>query len=352
MKYSLLLVLFFTSPLLAQQSDWQIYGDARVRSEFNDTTTVAGDEADRHRMRHRLRVGAKYTASDDLTFNLRLVTGDNDDPNSVHQDAGDVFNTFPVSLDRLHFTWSMNDDLDVMFGKFANPIFRNPIYGELVWDGDVSPEGIAFVHESGPMTMSFGQYVVTEDTASQDADAWMSVASVDSSHDNFVFGASYSFYGNMNGKGVFSGDNRTNAGSGDTFLSDFGILDAVVAYNMDNLMFSVEMIENMRADDSVGSSGLAFGVSYKMDNGDKFYIQHQAIDQDAIFTGFSQDDTLSQASNYEGQILGYKTKFENGLGMHVWGMAVAPSDLDAATGSVSSGDETEYRFRVDFNLKF
>jgi hypothetical protein len=107
------------------------------------------------------------------------------------------------------------------------------------------------------------------------------------------------------------------------------------------------VIENLRADDSVDASGLASGVLFKAESGDKFYIQHQSVDQDAVFTGFSQDDTLNYASNYEGQVFGYKTKLENGLGMHAWGMAIAPSDAVLA-----GNDETEYRFRVDFSIKF
>ncbi|MDP6963301.1 MAG: putative porin [Planctomycetota bacterium] len=332
-----------SSNVSAQEDDpWSIYGDSRVRAEFNDTE----GGTDRHRMRMRLRAGAKYQASDDLMFNLRLVTGDSDNPNSVHQDAGDVFNTFNVSLDRLHFDWQMSEHVNVLVGKFGNPVHRNPIYGELVWDGDVSPEGIAFLSDYDAFDFSFGQYAVTEDKAGEDS--WMSVASFSTELSDLTIGGSYSFYGDMNGKGVFTDDNESNAaGSGDAYLSDFGIADLVLSYNIDNITVSAEMIENLRAHDSVDASGKAVGFSFKTDSGDKFYVQHQSIDQDAIFTAFSQDDTLNQASNYEGQIFGYKTKFENGLGMHVWGMAVAPIDT-----SLTTIDNTQYRFRVDFNLKF
>ena len=340
-------VIVLSGSANAQQEDpWSIYGDARVRAEFNDTE----GGSDRHRMRMRLRAGAKYQASDSLLFNFRLVTGNSDDPNSVHQDAGDVFNTFNVSLDRLHFDWSMSEHVNMVFGKFGNPIFRNPVYGELVWDGDVSPEGVAFVSEYDDFNFSFGQYAVAENTNDQADDAWMSVASIDTDIGDFTVGGSYSFYGNMNGKGIADGDNRTNAVNpvdGDSFISDFGIADIVLAYNLDNITLSAELIENLRAADSVDSSGIAIGLSMKTEGGDKFYISHQSIDQDAVFTGFSQDDTLGQASNYEGQMLGYKTMLDNGLGMHVWGMAITPLDT-----AIAGFDNTEYRFRVDFNLSF
>jgi hypothetical protein len=339
-------VIVLSGSANAQQEDpWSIYGDARVRAEFNDTE----GGSDRHRMRMRLRAGAKYQASDSLLFNFRLVTGDSDNPNSVHQDAGDVFDTFDVSLDRLHFDWSMSEHVNMVFGKFGNPIFRNPVYGELVWDGDVSPEGVAFVSEYDDFNFSFGQYAVAENTNSQADDAWMSVASIDTDIGDFTVGGSYSFYGNMNGKGIAEagGDNRTNAVDGDSFISDFGIADIVLAYNLDNITLSAELIENLRAADSVDSSGIAIGLSMKTEGGDKFYISHHSIDQDAVFTGFSSDDTLDQASNYEGQILGYKTTLDNGLGMHVWGMAIAPLDTE-----IAGFDNTEYRFRIDFNLSF
>ena len=337
-------VIVLSGSANAQQEDpWSIYGDARVRAEFNDTD----GSTDRHRMRMRLRAGAKYQASDSLLFNFRLVTGDSDNPNSVHQDAGDVFNTFNVSLDRLHFDWSMSEHVNMVFGKFGNPIFRNPVYGELVWDGDVSPEGVAFVSEYDDFNFSFGQYAVAENTNGQADDAWMSVASIDTDIGDFTVGGSYSSYGDMNGKGIADGDNRTNAVDGDSFISNFGIADIVLAYNLDNITLSAELIENLRAADSVDSSGIAIGLSMKTEGGDKFYISHQSIDQDAVFTGFSEDDTLDQASNYEGQILGYKTTLDNGLGMHVWGMAITPLDP-----MIAGFDNTEYRFRIDFNLSF
>lgn len=338
-------VIVLSGSANAQQEDpWSIYGDARVRAEFNNTE----GSSDRHRMRMRLRAGAKYQASDSLLFNFRMVTGDSDNPNSVHQDAGDAFNTFNVSLDRLNFDWSMSEHVNMLAGKIGNPVFRNPVYGEFVWDGDVAPEGIAFVSEYDDFNFSFGQYAVSE--ASKGEDAWMSVTSMDTSMGDFTVGGSYSFYGDMNGKGIVSGENRTNRVAGDSFVSDFGIVDINLAYNVGAITASFEAIENIRADDSVDSSGTAFGLAYKMENDDKFYITTQSIDQDAIFTGFSQDDTLGQASNYSGQILGYKTKLDNGLGMHVWGMAITP--LDTVVDDGNDIDETEYRFRIDFNLKF
>jgi hypothetical protein len=330
-------VIVLSGSANAQQEDpWSIYGDARVRAEFNDTE---GD-TDRHRMRMRLRTGARFQASETLMLNVRLVTGDADKPGSTNQDAGDGFHSFPVSLDRLHFDWAMSEHVNMLAGKFANPIFRNPVYGGLVWDSDVSPEGLSFISEYDDFNFSFGQYAVSESSTSEDA--WMSVASIDSSANDFTFGASYSFYGDMNGKGIVSSDNRNNAlSSADAYL------DAVVSYKLDNFTFAAEMIENLRADDSVDASGLALGVLFKAESGDKFYIQHQSVDQDAVFTGFSQNDTLDYASNYEGQVFGYKTKFENGMDLHAWGMAVAPSDT-----ALAGSDETEYRFRIDFSLNF
>jgi hypothetical protein len=341
-------VIVLSGSANAQQEDpWSIYGDARVRAEFSDSD----GNTDRHRMRMRLRAGAKYQASDSLLFNFRLVTGNSDDPNSVHQDAGDTFNSFGVSLDRLNFDWSMSEHVNMLAGKISNPVFRNPVYGEFVWDGDVAPEGIAFVSEYDDFNFSFGQYAVSEDSKGEDA--WMSVTSIDTSMGDFTVGGSYSFYGDMNGKGIVldddnkATDNRTNSVVGDSFVSDFGIVDINLAYSVGAITASFEAIENIRADDSVDSSGMALGLAYKMENDDKFYITTQSIDQDAIFTGFSQDDTLGQASNHKGQILGYKTKLDNGLGMHVWGMAITPLDTE-----ITNIDETEYRFRIDFNLKF
>ena len=100
---------------------------------------------DRNRARTRLRVGATYKIRDDLVFGTRIVTGNFDDPQSPHHTFGTTFNSLRLSLDRIFLKYSPQraPGFWVTGGKFAHPFYANPVYGELVWDADVQPDGIA-----------------------------------------------------------------------------------------------------------------------------------------------------------------------------------------------------------------
>lgn len=336
---------------------WSIDGDLRFRLEFNDN---AGAE-DRHRQRMRFRLGGKYKFNDRVTVGVRAITGNADDPNSPHVDLGSVFDSMDISLDRLYFAYTPEEvkGLTVVGGKFANPITRNPVYGELVWDADVQPEGLGFVYGCDDgcgildgMRVYGAQIAVLEQSSGEDA--WASLVGFDLSkqtgdNSSLDFGASYSFFGDLTpdgSTGQITGDLSTNALTGTELTSDYGILDVVAAFNVSNFVFSAEMINNMRAADGVGDTGLVLGGAVKTDNG-KFYYSYINIEQDAVLSAVAQDDFLF-STNHDSHVLGWKLPLSEDTGLHIWVMASEPND-PAVTTAV---DDTVYRFRIDWNLNF
>ncbi len=147
---------------------FEFYGDFRWRHESD--FDLEG-QPDRHRERLRFRVGANYRLRDDLVLGARMVTGDPDDPNSSHVTLGSGFDEFEASLDRLFLGWTPEwlDDGFLRAGKSEHPFARNPIYGELVWDADIQPEGFVL----GKLASGFlgvdewqvhaGDYIVQEE---------------------------------------------------------------------------------------------------------------------------------------------------------------------------------------------
>jgi hypothetical protein len=338
-------------------SKWSINGDLRFRLEFNDNS----GQADRHRQRMRFRVGGKYKFSDRVTVGVRATTGNPDDPNSPHVDLGDVFNSMDISLDRLYFEYTPEEvqGLTVVGGKFANPITRNPIYGEVVWDADIQPEGLALIYgcEDGcgifdGMRFYGAQLAVLEQSGGEEA--WGSLIGFDLSKQtgddsSIEFGASYSFFGDLTpdgSTGQITGDLSGNSLTGAELTSDFGIVDVVAAFNVSNLVFSAEVINNVRAADSVGDAGLVLGGAVKTDKG-KFYYSYISVEQDAVLSAFAQDDFLL-ATNHDSHVIGWKLPLTQDTGLHIWVMASEPND-PAVTTAVN---DTVYRFRIDWNLNF
>ena len=336
-----------------EESRWSFYGDARFRLEFNDN---APGVSDRHRQRMRFRLGANFVINDEITVGARATTGNADDPRTSHVDLGDGFNSLDFTLDRFYVQYQPSEvkGLTILGGKFHNPIYRNPVYGELVWDADIQPEGIAAAYGCNDCGIvdSFGfqiaQVAVLEQSASEEA--WATLLAMNFSKSTgedqrLEGGVNYSFFGDLTpgGSAAIAADLRGNALSGSELTSDFGIIDAVLAYHTGDFVVSGEFINNIRAADTVGDTGMAVGAAMKTDAG-KFYYQYSTVEQDAVLTALSQDDMLS-TTNFNNHMLGWKKTLTERTGLHIWVMASEPNEM--LTGSI---DETVYRFRVDFNF--
>jgi len=141
--------------------DWlnrtSLFGDIRFRYEgiFNAKLTNVLDNPDRNRVRIRARLGVGIDATEEVQGRLRLATGDANDPISTNQTLTDDFTRKPVSFDWVYITlspWktlgldqltgSAKPRFSVTFGKYPVPMFV-PAGSELVFDSDLSPEGIA-----------------------------------------------------------------------------------------------------------------------------------------------------------------------------------------------------------------
>lgn len=342
---------FLGSNAAAQEGDgpWKFSGDARFRAEFNDT-----DMNDRHRQRMRFRFGGSYTYDEEFTIGARATTGSRTDAKNPHVDLGGGLTKMELNLDRLYVQYTPEwFGGTIVAGKFGNPVYRNPVYGELVWDADVQPEGIAVVYglgEMGPFEeTSFigGQVSVLEQSAG--GDFWATMLNwhgkMQRDDDSAIdFGVSYYHYGDPTPDGAGALLGVGNAVSGSEFVSDFGILDAVGAYTFGDYVVSAEVIKNTRSGDGVGDSGYAFGGAMNTEYG-KLYAQFQTIETDAVFAAVSQDDFL-YTTNHNSYVFGWKNKLMEKLGLHVWALI---SEMEDDGGA---GDETVYRFRVDFNFKF
>lgn len=347
-----------TSTASAQQEEsrWDFSGDFRLRGEFNDN---APGTVDRHRQRMRFRFGGTFAVSDEVTVGARITTGNADDPNSPHVDLGDVLNSFELSLDRLFVLYTPEElpGLALLGGKFGHPMYRNPVYGELVWDADVQPEGFGMAYGCnegfGPFdsfSIQAATVAVLEQSGSEEAWAnWIGFnVTSNTSGDSRIEGAmSYTFFGDLTPGGslAIAGDLNGNAltAGGTEALSDYGILDAIVAFHSGNFVVSGEFINNIRAHDTVGDTGVAVGAALKTDAG-KFYYQFATIEQDAVLSAIAQDDML-MATNYDNHMLGWKKKLTDRVGLHVWVMASEPNEV--LTGMV---DEMVYRARIDLNI--
>ena len=323
------------STAFAQDNDsaWSFFGDARVRAEFNDLAA----NPDRHRQRLRFRFGGNFNVADNVTIGTRMRT-ESGDQNNPHWDIGNNFDNMDVSLDRMFVDYSPTwTDVRMKMGKFGHGFQANPVYGELVWDGDVQPEGLAVSGSSGDFDWVVGQYALTENGGGTSEDSWMTVGQVNTSKDDLKFAVGYYFYGDPDAAGA-------EAYTG-TDVGNWGILNPIVSWKKDSLTISGEYIENVRAGDGFDATGWALGVSNgsPSDSGGKFYAQYQTVEEGAVFTTFAGDDFPGGRDDWKGLMGGWKRQLSDKIGLNIWALTHEQESINS---------ETDYRFRIDFNIKF
>lgn len=163
---------------LANAGSWtdkvSLSNDFRFRNEYIDVTEDANSAPDsappQVRQRLRARLGLTSTLSDNLKIGLGLASG-SDDPVSTNETFDGGFSTKGFNLDLAYFQWTAMEDLTLIGGK-SKVAFYTPGKSELIWDGDLNPEGLslAYNHKMGDFGagLVLSEYVAEENSGSDD----------------------------------------------------------------------------------------------------------------------------------------------------------------------------------------
>lgn len=94
---------------------------------------------DRSRARVRARLATKVKVNDWLNAEMRIVTGNLNDPVSPNQTQETRSAKYTIGLDRAYLNADVTPWLNVIGGRFPNPFFST----DLVWDGSLHFDGVA-----------------------------------------------------------------------------------------------------------------------------------------------------------------------------------------------------------------
>lgn len=341
------------------------FGDMRLRYEWDGGRS----NSDRHRARARLRIGAGIDVTDELMAGFRIRTGNSDDPNSPHQTFGGNFDSWEIALDRAYLKWSPEWAKGgwVQGGKMANPFKSNPVYGELVWDADVNPEGgqVGYRWERDGLALGGGTGIWILNLSDNNTATIFPIQGYAECTciDDLKVTTAIAFYkyGNMGGGGAnnpsdFNNGNRGNVldpvppTNGD-FASDFEILDSFVSITYAGLSIPItvvgEVIHNFGAKSNSKDTGWAVGARTKvpfLGRKHRVFYQYQDIEADALFSPMAQDDFQSRVSNFEGHIAGIDWGITKGVKIRTWGL-FQKQRMNGRT-------RTNQRVRVELNVTF
>jgi len=142
-------------------------GDFRYRFESIDVE--GSDVRNRHRIRARTNIKAQV--SDNIDIGFGLATG-GDDPVSTNQTLGGGGSSKNVVLNLAYANWEAAEGLQLIGGKFNNPLTRVGGQG-LTWDGDWTPEGLALKYQRDWFFINaLGTYLEGDTRKSNDNFSW------------------------------------------------------------------------------------------------------------------------------------------------------------------------------------
>lgn len=279
-------------------------GDLRVRHEANFGDAF-GRDRDRGVLRGRLR--AVYAPTKWLSVGGQLVTGDPDDPNSSDITLANYDDDLSVSLDQAYVRFTTGN-LQVFAGKIPQPFVRS----ELVWDGDISPEGLggSYRLNTGRITARLNglYFYVDEQVAGPNSDmvgAQIALEAAVSPMVRLDAALGYYDYQLRSTIGGDTGDFRQNRFANGRYLSDFNLLDIIGAMTWTGLgeAWPVRVLgDYVRNLGATTSEDTGFGIDLLFGQvsrrGDfRFSYGYAQAGVDAVLDIFSHDNT-QYGSNY------------------------------------------------------
>ncbi len=265
-------------------TDYSIKGDLRYRHETQDKDSV--QEKDRHRL--RARIGVYGDVNDRVTFGTRLATGSSDSPTSTNQDLTGEGSSKNIWLDLAYFKIDslLIDGVDATFGKMKQP-WDN--ISDLLFDGDVNPEGISTeynvsLNESTELAYQVGHFILENSNTEDDValnSAQVSLTKDISENVGLKAGLSYYDYTNMSGQ----------IGKNNTAGVDFNIVQGFAELSLSQTSLPLTLFIDYAQNSEVDEEDVAWmsGVSTK--SGDWSYAyNYRDVGIDSIYGNWSDSD--------------------------------------------------------------
>ncbi|MCL7715886.1 putative porin [Stenotrophomonas mori] len=283
-----------------------VSGDMRVRSQFENSNDNARD---RTSGQVRGRLAAAFAVNDRISIGARLVTGNPDDPRSTDVQLSNWDNDLEVSLDQAWLKLAFGA-LDVHAGKIPQPFTRT----ELVWDGDVNPQGLSAnwkhaLADGGGLRANGLFFVIDEQATGGDSTMVGAQVGYDSpALGDWRFDASAAHYRYSIGStvGATATDWRSNLLNPDgSYVSGFHLNDVILGASYSGwgerwpLRIVGDYVHNSAArTDADSGYGVDLLLGRAQQPGDwRVSYGHSMAEVDAVLTAFSHDN-IGLASNY------------------------------------------------------
>ncbi len=307
-------------------------GDLRLRYESierEDYTTVEHDE-DKYRNRYRLRVGAEFDITEKLHFEFGMRSG-YANPTSGNQTFKTDTNlkeyfwqSLRVNVLGLSYEASKNSTYKV--GRQPYMMYR-PIKSQLVWDNDISLNGVNYQYKDDAKIITLGvnqptleEASILKDAAGNEADVNLLVAqyvqTTKLQSAKLNLGAGIYYYDGLKGSSELFGSRKGNTvDANNLYVNDYHLAEAFAELQFKSVFgkpfkIAAGVVHNLGADTNNFGYDVAFQIG-KAKEVDEWQLKYSytELQDDAAFGAYSDSDNFGGGTAARGHAIRAKYKF-------------------------------------------
>ena len=309
----------------ANASDYEIKGDIRYRYENREADEVT----EKSRERIRARIGVYGDINESISFGTRIATGGTG-ITSTNQDLNDAAANKGIGLDLAYMTIDslLFEGVDTTLGKMKQPW---TCVSDLIYDSDVTPEGIAFNYATGNISYHAGHFIIGENKG-DDAQlaSFQFVADVS---DNLSVGSSFYTFSNMENAYENKSYNTTN---------EFELIEFFATYKIETTPLPLKIFANYVENGATDDANTAYMVGVGTKSGKwGFDYNYREIELNSVYDEWADSDFHDGGTGGQGHKFKAKYALKDGL------------SLGATYFLTEREDETEVNtLQIDLATKF
>lgn len=311
-------------PAAADSDSWYekiaLSGDFRYRFE----NIQEDKKAERDRQRIRLRLNLEALLDDYWKVGTQVTTGGLTDPVSTNQTLGDDFNRKPIDLSQAYLEYkALFNNLKLTAGKAPNP-FVNVGKNQLIWDGDLTFEGISGnagldILSSMSVFLNGAGFWIREQSAGFDPMLYGAQAGLKGTFGDmkYTLGGSYYLYQVAQGQKTFVdnnngfGNSTVDASTYKTYRYNYKIAEAFFELGFILPFFELpatvfgNAVKNTDDSVSVGNTAYNAGITLnkaKAEGSWQFTYYFRRLDCDAVIGAYTDSDFGGGGTNSLGNV--------------------------------------------------
>ena len=344
-------------------------GDLRIRYESKEATYFDKTESNKYLGRYRLRLGAHVDITDHLQLEVGMRSGYGN-PTSGNQTFVEANKPGTAISDYFWQSLRFNavaidfkyDNSMLKVGRAAYLMYR-PIKSQLVWDNDLSLNGVNYQYkdDSNIITLGINQTSYTEASVSRD-DVNLVLAqyvrTTKLSNSKLNLGAGFYYYDGVKGNTSLYNSNKGSS-MGNTMVNGLFTNDYHIAEGFGELEFkdvfgkpfavAAGVAYNTAASDKNFGYDLAFQIGKAKEIHDwQLKYSYTDLQEDAVLGAHSDSDNFGGGTAAKGHAIRTKYKF----GKNTYLAATLFYNTLYASKDAQAGDTDYERVQLDAIIKF